>query len=107
MLTAEAKWASPLRPFRLGYGFAVGKGSRCEIKQARVFKGGLHSLGLLALPGGLWAAPAGFKPSKKPNLVFGTISDTHLRTDGTGKVLGKWFSDRYLISALGFCGDRP
>lgn len=42
-------------------------------------KGGLASLGFLALPGGLFAAPPGWKPKKKPNLVFGVMSDTHMR----------------------------
>ncbi len=41
--------------------------------------GGYRSaLGFLALPGGLFAAPAGWKPKKKPNLVFGVLADTHL-----------------------------
>ena len=48
-------------------------------------KGSLAALGFLALPSGLWAAPAGWKPKKKPNLVFGVVSDTHLRTQYGGK----------------------
>ena len=48
-------------------------------------KGSLASLGFLALPGGLWAAPAGWKPKKKPNLVFGVVSDTHMRCHYDGE----------------------
>ena len=42
-------------------------------------KGSLASLGLMAMPGGLFAAPTGFRPKKKPNLVLGVVSDTHMR----------------------------
>ncbi|MCR5414575.1 MAG: metallophosphoesterase [Kiritimatiellae bacterium] len=64
-------------------------------------KGGLASLGFLALPGGLFAAPPGWKPKgKKPNLVFGAVSDTHVRTayDGVSRY---WrFSLKYFRGAL-------
>ena len=43
-------------------------------------KGALSASVFLALPGGLFSAPAGWKPKKKPNLVFGILSDTHLQT---------------------------
>ena len=42
-----------------------------KLNRREVLKGGLASLGFVALPGGLWAAPAGWKPKKKPNLTFG------------------------------------
>ena len=44
-------------------------------------KGGLASLGFLALPGGLFAAPLDWKPKRKPDLVFGVLADTHLMVD--------------------------
>ena len=43
----------------------------------------LAALGFSALPGGcLFVAPPGWKHGGSPNLVFGVISDTHLRTSG-------------------------
>ena len=63
-------------------------------------KGGLASLGFLALPGGLFAAPPGWKPKKKPNLVFGAVSDTHVRTDYDGVSRCWRFSLKYFRGAL-------
>ena len=41
-------------------------------------KGGLAALGFMALDGlPVFAAPTGWKPARKPNLVFGILSDTH------------------------------
>ena len=55
-----------------------------KLNRREFVKGGLATLGFLALPGGLWAAPAGWKPKKRPNLVFGVVSDTHMRTHYDG-----------------------
>ena len=56
--------------------------------------------------GRLFAAPPGWKPSKKPNLVLGVISDTHLRTMPTsGRIDVEW-SDKYLARALGHFRDE-
>jgi len=57
------------------------------LNRREVLKGGLATLGFMALPGGLpvFAAPAGWKPKKKPNLVFGVVSDTHMRCHYDGK----------------------
>lgn len=42
-----------------------------------VMNGGLAALGFLALPGTpMFAAPAGWKKEKKPNLVFATSAET-------------------------------
>ena len=60
------------------------------------------ALGFSALPGGfLFAAPEGWKPEKKPNLVFGVLSDTHLRTrhGPTGKPGLNW-PHKYFRNAL-------
>lgn len=57
-------------------------------------KDGLAVIGFLALPGGLFAAPTGWKPKPKPNLGFGILLDTHLMVDRrNGKTL-------YPISSL-------
>ena len=69
-----------------------------DLTRREFVKGGLASLGFLAHPalsrfalaslggcaGGLFAAPAGWKPKKRPNLVFGAVSDTHVRSDYDG-----------------------
>ena len=48
----------------------------------------------------LFAAPPGWMPSGKPNLVFGVVSDTHLRTTADGKYSTKYWSDKWLVAAL-------
>ena len=68
-------------------------------------KGGLASLGFLALPGGLFAAPPGWKPKKKPNLVFGAVSDTHVRSDYDGVSRCWRFPLKYFRGALEWFKD--
>ena len=55
--------------------------------------------------GRLFAAPPGWKPSKKPNLVFGVISDTHLRTLKSRPPPRPWWPDTFLRKALGYFRD--
>ena len=50
--------------------------------------------------GRLFAAPPGWKPAKKPILVLGVISDTHLRTMPTSGRIDREWSDKYLVKAL-------
>ena len=69
-------------------------------------KGSLATLGFLALPGGLFAAPAGWKPKGKPNLVFGVISDTHLRTAVKGNGHGAHWPDKYFAAALRYFKEQ-
>ena len=64
----------------------------------REFFAGASALALGA--GRLFAAPPGWKPSKKPDLVLGVISDTHLRTMPTSGRIDKEWSDTYLVKAL-------
>ena len=68
----------------------------------RDFIGGtLAVLGFSALPGGLiFAAPPGWKHGGKPNLVFGVVSDTHLRTANKGNGIGANWPDKYFAAAL-------
>ena len=54
------------------------------VNRRKFAKGGLAALGFLALPSRLWSAPAGWKPKRKPKLVFGVLSDTHMRTHYDG-----------------------
>lgn len=65
----------------------------------RAFLAGAAALGF----GGwrLFAAPPGWKHGGKPNLVFGVISDTHLRTrHGASGKPGKNWPNRHLAAAL-------
>ena len=67
----------------------------------------LAALGFSALPGGfLFAAPEGWKPGKRPNLVFGVISDTHLRTSVKGEGPGANWPDKYFSAALKYFKRR-
>ncbi len=50
--------------------------------------------------GRLFAAPPGWKPPKRANLVLGAVSDTHLRTSMNGKTPGKAWPHKYFATAL-------
>jgi len=64
-------------------------------------KDGLATLGFFALPEcRLFAVPPGWRPKGTPNLVFGAVSDTHIRTDWTGKKRYWRFPLKYFKSAL-------
>ena len=63
-------------------------------------KDSLAALGFLALPGRLFAAPAGWKAKKKPNLVFGILSDTHLQVGWDGTSVHKLFPHTYVRNAM-------
>ena len=56
-----------------------------KFNRREMLRGGVSALGFLALDGlPVFAAPQGWKPSKKPNLVFGILSDTHLQVNYNG-----------------------
>ena len=63
-------------------------------------KGALAALGFSALPGGLFAAPKGWKIKKKPNLVFGILSDTHLQSGWDGVTPHGGFPLTYVTNAM-------
>ena len=65
-----------------------------EISRREFLKDGTAAFGL----GGwrLFAAPAGWKHGGKPNLVFGVVSDTHLRTANKGSGIGANWPDKML-----------
>ena len=48
----------------------------------------------------LFAAPSGWKHGGTPNLVFGVVSDTHLRTANKGNRIGANWPDKYFAAAL-------
>ena len=64
-------------------------------------KGGLAALGFMALDGlPIFAAPAGFKPKKTPNLAFGILTDTHYRVEWNGVTLWRGMSLDYVRNAF-------
>ena len=70
-------------------------------------KGGLAALGFFALDGlPVFAAPAGFKPKKKPNLAFGILTDTHLRVEWDGKSLYRTMTLDYVRNAFKLFKER-
>ena len=72
-----------------------------DISRRDFLKSSLAVLGFAALPGGfLFAAPAGWKHGGKPSLVFGVVSDTHLRTAVKGNGIGANWPDKYFAAAL-------
>ena len=78
-----------------------------ETTRREFLKESLSALGFLALPGGwLFASPPGWKPKGKPNLVFGVISDTHLRTTVKGNRHGAHWPDKYFEAALRYFKEQ-
>ena len=69
-------------------------------------KESLATLGFLALPGGLFAAPAGWKPKGRPNLVVGILSDTHLQSGWDGVKPHDGFPLTYVTNAMKLFRDR-
>lgn len=69
-------------------------------------KGALAALGFSALPGGLFAAPKGWKIEKKPNLIFGILSDTHLQSGWDGVTPHGGFPLTYVTNAMKLFRDR-
>ena len=69
------------------------------INRREFIKTGLCALGISVLGGWrLFAAPPGWKPRRKPNLVFGVLADTHFRTDVEWRRGNR--ADRFLAAAL-------
>ena len=76
------------------------------LKSREFVKGSLAAAGLGFLGGNtpLFAVPAGWKPKKKPNLVFGVMSDTHMRCHYDGVRFydhnGWCYGDHAVVQAL-------
>ena len=73
-----------------------------SVNRREFVKDGLSALGFLALPGTpLFAAPLGWKPKdKKPNLVLGILSDTHLMVEWDGVSLYRSMTLDYIRNAF-------
>ena len=71
-------------------------------------RGLFASMGLGALGGGrLFAAPSGWTPPKNANLVFGVVSDTHLRTmHGPSGRPGRNWPNKYFAAALKYFREQ-
>ena len=54
----------------------------------------------------VFASPPGWKPQRSPNLVFGVLSDTHLRTAWDGKSVDRNYTDKYFLAALRYFRSR-
>jgi predicted phosphodiesterase len=77
------------------------------VTRLEFIKGALVSLGFGAFGGRrLFAAPKGWKPEKPANLVFGVLSDTHLRTRLVGIQPGRNWSPKYFAAALEYFKAR-
>ncbi len=78
-----------------------------ETTRREFMKDGLAALGFLALPGtAMFAAPAGWKPDKKPNLVVGILSDTHLQSGWDGVKPHGGFPLKYVTNAMRLFQER-
>ncbi len=72
-----------------------------NLQRRDILKGGLTALGFLALPGTpMFAAPLGWKTKKKPNLILGILSDTHLMVEWDGKSLYRSMTLAYIRNAF-------
>ena len=78
-----------------------------ELARREFLKESMATLGFLALPGTpLFAAPADWKPAKKPNLVFGILSDTHLQSGWDGVTPHDGFPLTYVTNAMKLFRER-
>jgi len=73
-----------------------------RVSRREVLKGLFAAMGLAAVGenGRLFAAPDGWRAPGAPNLVFGVLADTHLRTNRAGTAPGKMWPVNHLRSAL-------
>ena len=77
-----------------------------NISRSSFLKGLFSAFGTCACGGRIFAAPPGWTPPKNPRLVFGAVSDTHLRTSVNGKGRGKNWPDKYLVAALKYFREQ-
>ena len=72
-----------------------------------VLKGGLAALSMGVFDGlSVFAASPDWKPSKKPNLAFGILTDTHYRVEWNGVSLWRGMSLDYVRNAFKLFRER-
>ncbi|MGN0847808.1 MAG: endonuclease/exonuclease/phosphatase family protein [Kiritimatiellia bacterium] len=79
-----------------------------QIGRLQFLKSTFGALGFSLLPGSrLWAAPRGWEPRGRAELVFGFVTDTHIRRDGRPERETIWrhTPDTYLRNAFRFFRD--
>ena len=77
-----------------------------NVSRSTFLKGLFSAFGTCACGGRIFAAPPGWTPPKNPRLVFGAVSDTHLRTSANGKGRGKYWPDKYLVAAFKYFREQ-
>lgn len=77
-----------------------------NLSRSSFLKGLFAAFGACAGRGRIFAAPPGWTPPPNPRLVFGAVSDTHLRTSYSGKGHGKYWPDKYLVAALKYFREQ-
>ena len=76
-----------------------------QLNRRDFLKSGLASLGILATEGlPVFAVSSDWNPKKKPNLIFGVVSDTHMRCHYDGKRFYSrydvFFDDQALVEVM-------
>ena len=79
-----------------------------NVSRLDFIRGVLASLGLGSVGvGRVFAVPSGWRPAKRANLVFGVVSDTHLRTRrGSSGRPGRNWPHKYFAAALGYFREQ-
>ena len=77
-----------------------------NISRSSFLRGLFSAFGTCACGGRIFAAPPGWTPPKNPRLVFGAVSDTHLRTSANGKGPSRNWPDKYLVAAFKYFRDQ-
>ena len=79
-----------------------------DVSRRGFLQGAIASMGIGFLGGGrMFAAPAGWAPSRrKPNLVFGILTDTHSRVEWNGVSLWRGMSFDYVRNAFKLFKER-
>ena len=70
------------------------------LSRRNFLSGVFASFGAGALGGRVFAAPSGWSPKKKPNLIFGILSDTHLMVEWNRKSVYRTMTLDYIRNAF-------